>query len=107
MPPIWLIVLAAMLPQYDEVREDVLFLRQGWRRILIPYTSLIGIQARSDSMSVPVFSTDRLLIVIRGGKRFLIAVAERERFLAEVSQPCPQLERRTQGLVIPLPPSLG
>ena len=33
---IWLIVLPCTLPQYYEVREDCLFLRQGWRKNLIP-----------------------------------------------------------------------
>lgn len=104
---IWLIVVPCALPQYYEVREDGLFLRQGWRKSLIPYASLVELQSRSDSMSAGVFSTDRILVVTKEGKRFLIAVAEDERFLTEVSERCPQLERRNFGLGIPFaPPSM-
>jgi Bacterial PH domain len=101
---IWLIVLPCMLPQYYEVRETGLFLRQGWRKSLIPYSSLVELQPRSDSMSAAVFSTDRILVVTAEGKRFLIAVAEDERFLAEVAKRSPQLDRRNFGLGMPLAP---
>jgi hypothetical protein len=100
----WGIVLSCMLPQYYEVLESGLFLRQGWRKSLIPYASLVELQPMSDSRSSGVFSTQRILVVTREGKRFLIAVAEEERFLAEVSKRCPQLERRDFGWGIPLAP---
>ena len=102
---IWLMVLPCMLPQYYEVREDGLFLRQGWRRSLIPYASLVEVQPISDSRSAAVFSTDRILVATQEGRRFVIAVAEDERFLAEVSRRCPQLEHRPVGLGIPFSPS--
>jgi hypothetical protein len=105
---IWLFVIPCMLPQYYEVREDGLFLRQGWRKILIPYASLMELQPMSDSRSAAVFSTDRILVVTQDGKRFLIAVTEDERFLKEVARRCPQLEWRNFGLGIPLsPPSVS
>jgi PH (Pleckstrin Homology) domain-containing protein len=105
---IWLVVIPCMLPQYYEVRETGLFLRQGWRKVLVPYASLVEIQPRSDSMSAPVFSTDRILVVTQEGKRFVIAVAEDQRFLKEVAKRCPQLEWRNFGLGIPLsPPSIS
>ena len=100
----WGIVLSCTLPQYYEVLESGLFLRQGWRKSLIPYASLVELQPMSDSRSSGVFSTQRILVVTREGKRFLIAVAEEERFLAEVSKRCPQLERRDFGWGIPLAP---
>lgn len=104
---IWLIVLPCMLPQYYEVQEAGLFLRQGWRKNLIPYASLVELQSTSDSRSAGVFSTDRMLVVTQDGKRYLIAVAEDDRFLAEVGKRCPQLERRNFGLGMPLaPPSI-
>jgi len=104
---IWLIMLPCTLPQYYEVRETGLFLRQGWRRSLIPYESLVELQSRSDSMSAAVYSTDRILVVTKEGKRFVIAVAEEDRFLAEVAKRCPQLDRRNFGLGMPLaPPSM-
>jgi hypothetical protein len=102
---IWLIVLPCMLPQYYVVRDDGLFVRQGWKKSLIPYAALIEIQSTSDARSAAVFSTDRILLVTQDGKRFLIAVAEEERFLAELAKRCPQLEQRPFGLGIPLSPS--
>jgi hypothetical protein len=85
---VWLIVLPCTLPQYYEVRENGLFLRQGWRRILIPYASLVELQSMSDSRSAGVFSTQRLLVATSESKRFIIAVAEEERFLAEIARRC-------------------
>jgi hypothetical protein len=95
---IWLFVIACTLPQYYEVREDGLFLRQGWRRRLIPYASLVEIQSIVDSRSAAVFSSQRMLLVTRENRRFLIAVAEEERFLTEISKRCPLLERKSFGL---------
>jgi hypothetical protein len=99
---IWLIVLPSTLPQYYEVREDGLFLRQGWRKTLIPYESLAELQPMSDSRSAAVFSTDRILVITQAGTRFLIAPAERERFIDQVERKTPQLERRGFGLGFPL-----
>ena len=102
---VWLIVIPATLPQYYEVREDGLFIRQGWRKTLLPYDSLIEIQhIMSDLRSAAVFSSDRLLVVTQGSGEYLIAVAERQRFLQEVARRCPQLETRPFGLGLPLAP---
>ena len=102
---IWAIVIPATLPQYYEVRPDGLFIRQGWRRALIPWVSLIEIRhLMSDLRSAGVYSADRLVVVTRESKRFPISVAERERFLAEVSRRCPQLQQEPFGLALPLAP---
>jgi hypothetical protein len=61
VPAIWFIVLSGMLPQYYELRTDGLFIRQGWRKSLIPYPSLAEIHSVSDSRNAAVFSTDRVL----------------------------------------------
>ena len=98
---IWLMVLPCTLPRYYEVREDCLFLRQGWRKALIPYAALAELQCVSNYGSAGVFSTDRILVVTREGKRFLIAPAEREHFLNEMAQRTPQLERKSFGLGLP------
>lgn len=90
---IWIVVLASTLPQYYEVRDDGLFIRQGWRKSLIPYASLEEVQAVSDARSAGVFSTYRILVVTRK-RNFVIAVAEEERFLAELFDRSPQLKRR-------------
>ena len=64
---IWLVVLLCTLPQYYEVRDDGLFLRQGWRKSLLPYPSIVEIQSMTDSRGAGVFSLDRILIVDRNG----------------------------------------
>jgi hypothetical protein len=102
--PIWGLCLAATLPQYYEVRKDALFIRQGWRKLLLPYDSLIELQPVSSALSAPVFSTHRLLVVTRDGARVLIAVRDEDRFLDEVARHAPQLERRSFGLGLPFAP---
>lgn len=101
----WIVVLVSVLPQYYEVRDGGLFLRQGWRRTLIPWNLLAQLQTMQDSRSAGVFSTQRVLVVTESGKEYLIAVAEEERFLEEVLKRCPQLERRPFGLALPLAPA--
>jgi hypothetical protein len=103
--PVWLAVLSMTLPQYYEVRDNGLFIRQGWRKILIPYASLIELQSVTNSMSAAVFSSQRILIVTKEGRRILIAVAEDDRFLEEVSRRAPQLERKAFGLGLPFAPA--
>jgi len=103
--PVWLAVLSTMLPQYYEVREDGLFIRQGWRKTLIPYGSLSELRSVTNSMSAAVFSSQRILIVTSEGRRILIAVAEDDRFLEEVARRAPQLERKAFGLALPFAPA--
>lgn len=99
---IWLIVLPNTLPQYYDVRDDGLFIRQGWRMSVIPYSSITEVQSVNDSRSAAVFSTDRVFIATNEGKRFIIAVAEEERFLDALAARCPQLDRKPWGLGMPL-----
>jgi hypothetical protein len=99
LPPVLCIfVLAATLPQYYEVRGEGLFIRQGWRKVLVPYPSLVELQPTLDARSAPVYSMDRLLVVTRENRRYVIAPAGQERFLAAVAQWAPHLERRAGGL---------
>ena len=107
-PLIWSIVIPATLPQYYEVREDGLFIRQGWHKSFIPWASLVEIRhLMPDLCSAAVFSTDRLLVVTRESRELLIAVAERERFLTEVAKRCPQLQQGPFGLALPpAPPAI-
>jgi hypothetical protein len=101
----WLIIIFSMLPQYYELRENGLFIIQGWHRALLPYASLVELQTMSSLYSAAVFSADRILVVMDAGKRFLIAVAEQERFLSEVSKRCPQLIQKESVLGLPFAPS--
>src|ERR1035441_6189515 len=72
VPVLWFIVLSGTLPQYYEVRADGLFIRQGWKKSLIPYQSLLEVRPLSDSRSAAVFSNDRILIVLQNNNRFVI-----------------------------------
>jgi hypothetical protein len=51
---IWPFVLVNMLPQYYEVRADGLFIRQGWRKVLVPYAYLAELQSTTDARSARV-----------------------------------------------------
>ena len=100
---IWVVVLPCVLPQYYELRQDALFIRQGWRKIVIPYAFLVALQAVSDSRSAGVFSTDRVIVTTREGKTYVIAPAKQEEFLDEVASRT-GLKRRGSGLALPLSP---
>jgi hypothetical protein len=100
--PIWIIVLVCTLPQYYEVRPDGLFIRQGWRKVLIAYADLTELQATTDTRSAAVFSMDRMVVTTRDGRSLIIAPADQEGFLAAVAQRCPHLERKGSGLGSPL-----
>jgi hypothetical protein len=102
--PIWAAVLFSTLPQYYETRADGLFLRQGWRHTLISYTSLTELQPYASSQSAGLFSTSRMLVSTRHGRRYLIAVQEEDRFIDEVAKRCPQLERKGFGLGMRMAP---
>jgi hypothetical protein len=97
-PVIYLIAFSATLPQYYELREEGLFIRQGWHQTLLPYSALSELCTADGIISAPVFSTHRLQVTAAGGGLFLIAVAEQERFLAEVARRAPQLEEWPSGL---------
>jgi len=99
---IWIFVLASTLPQYYEVRDDGLFLRQGIRKTLIPWPSLVELQTMTDFRSAGVFSTDRILVVTREAAQFIIAPADRQGFLEQVARHTPQLEQKSFGLALPL-----
>ena len=100
-PVIYVIAFSATLPQYYEVREEGLFIRQGWYKALLPYSALCELCAADGVLSAPVFSTHRLQVSAVPGGLFLIAVAEQEQFLAEVARRAPQLEKWPSGLRTP------
>ena len=95
---VFLLSLPCSLPQYYEVRDDGLLIRQGWRKLRIPYAALVEVRSTSDSRSAVVFSTDRIAIVTSEGKSYTIAVAEEDRFIAEVAKRAPHLQRIVGGL---------
>jgi hypothetical protein len=98
------ILFARSLPQYYELRENGLFLGQGWTKTLISYPSLVAVDPYCSvgSRSDRVFSMDRILIVTNGGNRYVIAVAEEKRFLAEIWKRCPRLNPATASQIATL-----
>lgn len=99
---VWLCAMASCWPQYYEVRGDSLFIRQGWRRITIPYAELTAVVASSDAHSAGVFSVDRVLIETSPGNRYIIAPADQAGFFEAIAARAPQLERSAGGLRVAL-----
>ncbi|MFP5235022.1 MAG: PH domain-containing protein [Acidobacteriota bacterium] len=85
-------VLWMTLPQYYDVREDGLFIRQGWRKAVLPYADLNEMRAEDGVLSAPVFSLHRIYLNTTQSGQWVIAVAEQDRFLAEVKTRAPQLK---------------
>ena len=99
---LWLAAMSACWPQYYRTRGDAFFIRQGWRKITIPYAQLTAVMASSDARSAAVFSTDRVLVETSAGKRYIIAPADQPGFFAEIAARAPQLEPCAGGLHLPL-----
>jgi hypothetical protein len=89
------IVLIVLIPfwrvsaELYELREGGLFVRQGWKKSLIPYESIEKILPISSTFQL--FSPNRLLVMNVNGDALLVSVAEKERFFAEMFKKCPQL----------------
>jgi hypothetical protein len=101
VPLVWLVFLPCTLPQYYEVRSDCLFIRQGWRKIMLPYASLVALQPVTEYSSAPVFSTGRLVVTTRENTWFVIAPALQREFIEAVAARCPHLEHKDFGLALP------
>ncbi len=89
---IWILALAATLPQYYVLDAGNLLIRQGWRRIVIPYSSLVAAQSVHESWSAAVYSADRVLLTTSDNREYLIAPRDRPRFLSELSSRSPHLQ---------------
>jgi hypothetical protein len=80
-------------PEYCEVRENGLFIRHGWKKNLVPYTTIDKFLPLASALRwFP--PANRILVITEEGANFYVAPSEKVRFLAEVSQKCPQLEQR-------------
>ncbi len=99
-PMIMAFVFSLTLPQYYELRPDGMFIRQGWKRALLSYDALRELRAKTGVLSAPVFSTHRIYITVVPADRWVIAVAEEERFLAEVRRRAPQLQRGSGRVLV-------
>jgi Bacterial PH domain len=98
---LWLYVAASTLPQYYEVRQEGLFIRQGVRKALLPYESLVEVEVETGSRSSGVFSRERVRIITNQPRRFWIAPADQSGFLDAVARRSPHLVRRGFGLAQP------
>ena len=96
-PAIFAFALAATFPQYYELRDDGMFIRQGWKRALLGYGSLRELRAETGVLSAPVLSTHRVYVTVVPGGEWVLAVADEERFLSEVRRRAPQLQRVSGG----------
>lgn len=96
-PMIMAFVFSLTLPQYYELRDDGMFIRQGWKRALLSYDALRELRAETGVLSAPVFSTRRVYVTVVPGGEWVIAVADEERFLAEVRRRAPQLRQGAGG----------
>jgi hypothetical protein len=85
-----------MFTEYYEVQEGDLFLSEGREKTLVPYSNLEKLLPISANFGP--FASNQILVRLVKGKDLRIAVAEKERFLAEVSKRCPQMEQRETRL---------
>jgi hypothetical protein len=92
MPLILLLPYFKSIPEYYEVRENGLFVRQGWKKKLIPYTTIDSLLPLAPAIRwFP--PANRILVILAKGVSFVVAPSDKERFLAEVSIRCPKLEK--------------
>ncbi len=95
---IWAYVLLSTLPQYYEILATGLYIRQGVRKALIAYADLVEVTPLTESRSAGVFSLDRVEVVTRQSRAFVIAPRDQECFLEELHCRAPQLRRKGFGI---------
>jgi hypothetical protein len=90
---VWLMMIFAMLRQYYEVREDGLFLHLRLRKQLIPYVSMAALQDVRNRNSLRSIRTEANLVrvVTKTGETYTFGVEEKDRFLSELLQQCPEV----------------
>ena len=97
-PVLFVLLLSLHLPQYYEFREGSLYIRQGWRKVQLPYSAILELRVWNSGLSAPVLSTHRLVVATSPGMEYVIAVDQQEQFLSEIERRSPQLERCSSGL---------
>jgi hypothetical protein len=80
---------------YCEFEESGLLLRQGWRKSLIPYPSLVELKTIPPPPGE--FGRGWILITARDGRRRMISVFDSARFLREAYRRCPGLNPATEA----------
>ena len=91
---ILLVVLTCLYPQSYETTPEGLLIRAGLIRKRIPYAAITGIRPCPDRRSSFALSMDRVLIGYGAGKEIVIAPADQECFLADITMRAPQLAKR-------------
>jgi hypothetical protein len=92
MPLILLLVCFKNFPEYYEVQENGLFVRQGWKKNLIPYSTIDMLLPLAPAFRwLPPIN--RILVIPEKGENFVVTPSEKETFLTEISKRCPQLEQ--------------
>lgn len=79
-------------PLYYELQEGGLLVSQGKRKTIIPYASVEKLLPISPSIGI--FEENRFVLLHNEGKSYKFSIQEKERFVAEFSKKCPQLEQR-------------
>jgi len=74
---------------YCEFQESGLVLRQGWRKSLIPYPTLVELKTLGRPSGE--FTRGRILITAGDGGRWVISVLDAARFMREAYRRCPGL----------------
>jgi hypothetical protein len=90
---ILLAVLTCLYPQSYETTPEGLLIRTGLIRNRIPYAAITAVRSCPDSRSGFALSLDRILISHGAGNETVIAPADRESFLADMTIRAPQLAK--------------
>jgi hypothetical protein len=80
---------------YCEFQESGLLLREGWRKSLIPYPTLVELKTIPSPPGE--FGRGWILITARDGTRRMICVFDSARFLREAYRRCPGLNPATEA----------
>jgi membrane protein YdbS with pleckstrin-like domain len=86
---VWVVALFATLPQYYELRAEGLYIRQGWRKSLVLYGSILSVESTTSTVSAGVYSSDRVQIETASQGSYLIAPVNRPLFLDKLTQRAP------------------
>ncbi|HPT25949.1 MAG TPA: PH domain-containing protein [Bryobacteraceae bacterium] len=87
----WIVALAASLPQYYVLEDEGVLVRQGWRKVFIPYPLLQAAKSVHQSWSAAVYSVDRILLTTCDGHEHLIAPKDGPGFMRELMSRSPHI----------------
>jgi membrane protein YdbS with pleckstrin-like domain len=92
------VLFGLALPVRYELGPQHLIVRSGaWLRWNIPYSSIHTITPTHNPLSSPALSLNRLSVEYGAGGEVLISPSNRDRFLEELVQRAPQLQKAGAG----------